>query len=583
MGLWARTKSLTAAMFRGRPSGLAAGRLSLGSYALESATTEWQAEAAELYNIVPELRYGIYWIASSSSRSKLVVSRVPTGTETEPEQLDHDHPAWEPLNELAPTEPEQSTMLYRIVTLMKLLGRWRLVGFDTDSGTRQWIVASEYDYRESGSGVWVHDSGTGTDYEIPHDAVWSIPMLIPHPVRSSEPDAPTRALIPTLHELIDLSGHVQTAAKSRIAGAGLLLIPNSLNIVAPGQSTGVNPPEGNPAMQALIRTSQASLRSATDVSRHMPVILEGHQEALNAVRHLSLQTPFDERVDGLRTSAVRRIAIGLDLPAEVLTGMGDLNHWTAWQVESSGQRVNVEPTLTAVCRELTVKFLRPALEAMGLPDADKYMVDFDDAGVQNEANKGDLALSAYELGIISADAARTALGYSPSDAPPAGQVAPRDARDEGGAMNTPALNRPLVPSGIDRLRDRLRDTTNRRGPASGEDSQIGLAALASDGGWAACADLAARRALNRCGQYLLGSDRGLRGKHKELPLDQIHTKVAAEPAVVASALAGAFTELHHAAPLLVEPVANYVRFRIETGTKHDKSEMCEFLLEEARR
>src|SRR5690606_40204440 len=117
--------------------------------------------------------------------------------------------------------------------------------------------------------------------------------------------------------------------------------------------------------------SQASLRSPTDVSRHLPVILQGQQEALQAVRHLSLQTPFDERVDGLRTSAVRRIAIGLDIPPEVLSGMSDLNHWTAWQVEASGQRGNIEPTLNFLCRELTVKFLQPALAAMGVAGADR--------------------------------------------------------------------------------------------------------------------------------------------------------------------------------------------------------------------
>lgn len=566
MGLGARWKALTAAMFRGRPSGVSDGRIGLGSYALESAVAEWQAEAAELYNLVPELRYGIYWIASSASRASLVIAKAPTGEEDNPSDVPRGHPAWEPLLELAPTAPEQSMVIYRITTLMKLLGRWRMVGFDTDAG-RQWVVASEYDYRESGNGVWVHDAVTGTDYEIARDQVWSIPMLMPHPIRSSEPDAPTRALIGTLHELIDLSGHVQTAAKSRLAGAGLLLVPNSLNTVTPGQSTGVNPPEGNPLMHGLMRTSQASFRSPLDVSRHLPVIIEGHQEALNAVRHLTLATPFDERVDSLRTSAVRRIAIGLDIPPEVLTGMGDLNHWTAWMVESSGQRVNIEPTLNFICRELTVKFLRPALKAMNIPDAEEYMVSFDAAGAQSEANRGDLALAAYELGLLSGDAARAALGYGASDAPPAGSVPPVQRSAEAG----------LVPSGRERLSDRLRDLTNRVGPASGEESQVGMSSLASDAGWSACADIASRRALRRCGQYLLGSSRALRGKYKDLPLDEIHVHISAEPDIVASALREGFAELTEAAPHLVEPVASYVRFRIETGTKHDKREMCKYL------
>ena len=579
MGFGARLKSLTAAIFRGRPAAITTPGIGLGSGTITAATTEWQAEAAELYNIVPELRYGIYWIASSSSRATLIITKKGQSGEPASADVPRDHPAWEALNELAPTQPEQSTMIYRIVTLLKLLGRWRMVGFDT-GGKRQWVVASEYDYRESSSGIWVHDAITGQEFELPRESVWSIPMYMPHPIHSSWPDAPTRALVPTLHELIDLSGHVQTAAKSRIAGAGLLLVPNSLSTVAPGQSTGVNPPEGSPLMHSLIRTSQASLRSPTDVSRHLPVILEGHQEALNAVRHLSLQTPFDERVDELRTSAVRRIAIGLDIPPEVLTGMGDLNHWTAWAVEASGQRVNIEPTLNFVTRELTVKFLRPALEAMGIPDADDYMVSFEDAGAQSEANKGDLALAAYELGLLSAQATREALGYNEADAPsPAEAQARQEAANTGDRQTDP---RTLVPSSIDRLADRLRDTTNRRGPASERETKIGIQSLASDAGWAACADIASRRALRRCGQYLLGSSRGLRGKYKTTPLEEIHTQIRADPDMAESALRDGFTELAEAAPQLVEPVANYVRFRIGTGTRHDKSEMCQYLLEEAQ-
>jgi hypothetical protein len=36
---------------------------------------------------------------------------------------------------------------------------------------------------------------------------------------------------------------------------------------------------------------------------------------------------------GLRREAVERLAIGLDMPPEVLLGLGDSNHWSAWQVD----------------------------------------------------------------------------------------------------------------------------------------------------------------------------------------------------------------------------------------------------------
>src|SRR5690606_34181127 len=139
-----------------------------------------------------------------------------------------------------------------------------------------------------------------------------------------------------------------------------------------------------------------------------------------------------------------------------------------------------------------------------------------------EANKGDLALAAYELGLLSGQAAREALGYNEADAPDQDELARRQAAEQAGQ---PQRGREaLVPSAIDRLADRLRDTTNRRGPASERETKIGIQSLASDAGWAACADIASRRALRRCGPYLLGPSRGLRGKYKTKPHEGDHTQ-----------------------------------------------------------
>lgn len=559
MGLLNRIAALTATLFRGRPIAVGAGSTELGRAA---AATEWQSEVTDLYNQVPELRYAIYWMASSASRTSLIIAKNPEKSQTSPQVVPRTDRAWSALLELAPTAPEQSMLIYRIVTLLKLVGCWRMVGFNDDQGHRRWIVASEYDHMQTSSGVRIHDSESGRYYDLEHGSYWSIPMYMPHPVRSAEADAPTRALIPTFHELIDLSGHVQTAAKSRLAGAGLLLMPNSLSPVTPGQSQGVNPPDGDPTMRALTRTAQAAIQNPNDVSRHLPVMIQGHHEALNAVRHLSLATPFDERVDDLRIAAVRRVAVGMDLPQETLTGMGELNHWTAWQVEQSGQRINIGPTMAFVCRELTVKFLHPALRSMGITDWESYQIWYDDAAIQTQPNRGDLTLAAREMGLISDDAARTALGFGPGDAPVGDS--PRPQVDQ------------------DRVRARLRRLTDQPGPASENESRVSYAGLAADAGWSACADLAARRALKRCGQYLLGSGpRSNRGRYVDVPLDAMHTKISADPDMVGAALQEGLSELRVAAPHLVDSMHKYVRFRIETGTMHDKSEMCQYLLEDA--
>lgn len=545
---------------------------------IPGAQEEWAKAAMDFFDCVPELRYGISWIASSASRASLICARVPEHPAASPIPIDEDSSHAAPLQELAPTTPDQSVFISHAITLAKLVGQWYLVGFDDPylSGRRRWIVISAREYKTIGSKISIRHPDTGTELQMPilsnslpesqrSSAAWVIRMWNRHPVWSHLPDSPVRSLIPTLQELVDLSGHVQTAAKSRLAGAGLLLMPSSLKPVAPGQSTGVNPPDGNPAMRALVRTAQASLQSPTDVSRHLPVIFEGNQEALNAVRHLPLNTPFDERVDELRTAAVRRIAIGLDIPPEVLTGMGGLNHWTAWQVDAAGQRINVAPALSQLCRELTTKYYWPSLRAMGVSDPQKYMIWYDDTSLENTPNRAEIALQAYQSGLISDTAARETLGYGAADAPDPDDSAP------------PPPPPPSTPT--EGIKPR---SVNNLGPASGKESQVIVPpASANNDGWIACADVAARRALGRIGQHLLASGgRNLRGKYRNVPLHNMHTHIhPANEEIRSRSLSGAFTELSEVAPRLVEPVKQYAIDRMRNGKPHDRSVLIKFLEE----
>lgn len=553
MGIRARLRALVAAL----TSKTSGGSNYIPGVGFATSASGWEVEAVEFYDIVPELRYGISWIAQSASRARLIVAKEPEHPAEDPLPIDEDALESAPLYELAPTLPEQATLIEEMVTLLKLVGRWRNVGFDDPlTGRRRWMVLSEREISEVGGDLVFRHPDTCEEMRLSKASVWSIPMWKSHPVWTHLPDSPVRSLIDTLHELVDLSGHVQTAARSRLAGAGLLLMPASLKPVTPGQSTGVNPPKGDPAMRALMRTAQASFRSPQDISRHLPVIFQGQQEALNAVRHLTLNTPFDERVDELRRSAVRRIAIGLDIPPEVIVGMGELNHWTAYQVSADAQKINIAPTLQFVCQQLTRKYLRPALRALGVADYESYMVWYDDSALALSPNRAPEALEAYNIGLINGDAARSVLGFGPADKPAPGEVPP-----------AVALKNATGPSGGGEGQAR----------ANGTQTQVQVDGAAQ--GWIAAADIAARRALGRAGQYLLGAGgRSMRGKYRDVDIHAIHTKVTpGDDHTVDAALRGAFTELEAAAPVLVEPVTAYTRQRLTTGTAHDPADLVGFI------
>lgn len=102
---------------------------------------------------------------------------------------------------------------------------------------------------------------------------------------------------------------------------------------------------------------------------------------------------------------------------------------------------------------------------------------------------------------------------------------------------------------------------------------------AAGNGWLAVADLAARRALGRAGQYLLGSGpRSLRGKYRDVPIHNMHTKISpANSESAAVALRGAFTELSDVEPALVEPVMAYAMNRLATRQPHDPAVLTTYL------
>lgn len=119
----------------------------------------------------------------------------------------------------------------------------------------------------------------------------------------------------------------------------------------------------------------------------------------------------------LREEAVRRFATGLEIPAEILLGLGDVNHWGAWALTSEAIRLGIEPKLATVAYALTQQWLRPILEAENDPDWHRWLVWYDTAPLRVRTNRSETALQAHDRGVISDAALRRETGFDESDAP----------------------------------------------------------------------------------------------------------------------------------------------------------------------
>src|SRR5699024_5513959 len=82
----------------------------------------------------------------------------------------------------------------------------------------------------------------------------------------------------------------------------------------------------------------------------------------------------------------------------VMTGMGQSNHWSAWQVEESAIKIHIEPLLTLICDRLTTALLRPVLEARGVQSPEDYCIWVEATRVSPSRDGGAEALALRDRG-----------------------------------------------------------------------------------------------------------------------------------------------------------------------------------------
>jgi len=119
----------------------------------------------------------------------------------------------------------------------------------------------------------------------------------------------------------------------------------------------------------------------------------------------------------LRTEAIKRLALGLDMPPEALLGMTDANHWTAKQVMHDMWRSHGIPKAEQFADDISEAYLRPGLELDGYDGWDSVVVAYDDSQVVISPDRTEDADKALDRIAISFKAYRELKGFDESMAP----------------------------------------------------------------------------------------------------------------------------------------------------------------------
>ena len=323
-----------------------------------AADTGWQADAWDMYDLVGELQFLVNNLANRTAQARLYVGRVGDDTTDDPQRVPDQRIAGV-LTALADSPKQLRQHVARLSAGLRVAGEGWLAGVPSAMMPRSLMTATSLDPRDldrpvkSSGGI---DGGTdlgdiewralstdevvfpeegrvtlrlgGGEGETPTfsvDDVLLIRVWRPHPRRHHEPDSPVRSLLPALRTLVGLDMRTAAQIDSRLAGAGMLVVPASAqqslrSAAALAQGIGIDEVPEDQFTQALMLAMLEPIRDRSNASALVPIVATVPDEATDRFSYMDFSKPLDDGAPGMVDQAIRRIALGMDCPPELLLG-----------------------------------------------------------------------------------------------------------------------------------------------------------------------------------------------------------------------------------------------------------------------
>ncbi|MFF4147295.1 hypothetical protein ACFY0A_39705 [Streptomyces sp. NPDC001698] len=308
-------------------------KVSLGSKG--NTDTGWQNRAWQLYHMVPEVRFAASYVGNAMSGATLFAGRrADDGTI---ERAPDDHRASQIVQQIAGGPDGQAKLLGAFGKHLTVPGEgWivirpnsEVLSPDAPEDGHDWRVLSTREVRQQSGKLTAEIDGNdvaipaGDEDRLDPDAPVALRVWEPDPERAIEADSPVRSSIDLLEELLLLNSAVKAIARSRLTGRGILLVPK-------GTRFPTQPTQGDAEddlIEILMQVAETAIREPESAAATVPIVLEVPAESIADFKLLTFESNFDELALKLREEAIKRFATGLEIPAEILLGLGDGNHW----------------------------------------------------------------------------------------------------------------------------------------------------------------------------------------------------------------------------------------------------------------
>lgn len=428
--------------------------------ALAGHRQSWQTLAWGYRDMIGELRFALQFRARNLSRVKFYVAQVNPDSEDEeplPVSMRRDED---------PKKAAQITLSEDIIAAAEaelarlplddgygFLGVWSenwdvsgecyLHGFtDRYTGAEVWKIRSIDDVDIQGTSMTVKDElGQPRKVELDEEELYR--LWVPHPRKTHLADSALNAVMDVLEDITLIGRELRAAARSRIMANGVWLVPDGMVRVKNTQED-TDDPEDAPSrfIADLTAAMLAPISNEGDAGAVVPLVLTGSRDDIEVASKSYVRFEREDSPTLLTKleKALSRMATALDIPPEVLTGMAEVNHWTAWQIDAATFKQYMEPSIRMMADSLTAAMLRAALEKQGFPPEEIARIRYwynGDAITENPNRRQD-ALDARDHLAISDKAFRDALGFNDGDAPTPEEImsmiAGRNGFDQAAAL-----------------------------------------------------------------------------------------------------------------------------------------------------
>lgn len=575
------------------------------AYYARKANDSWQQDAWYQFDICGELRYAVTWIANAISMASMYAAEVDptTGLVTDAtENATVQGVANGILGGAAHRSQAQSTIALNLQVAGELFIVIRPVA--PKAGVKQpdeWIVLSSTEITEQSGRFKYEDPITCEQIELNPSKDMLIRVWSPHPRKRAYADSAVRAALPTLREIEKTSQNIAARLDSRLWGSGMMLFKGPIDF--PQRE------DGTPGMVAfqdeVIEAAQVGISNPGQASAQVPIMMSLPSEE-GSVEHIDFSSELSSEVLTLRESAIKRLALALDMPSEIMLGMGESNHWSAWQIEESAYKIHVAPLLDRLSDALTTEYFRPALQAAGVANPDNYILAFDATEIISRPNRFDQLKTMYDDGLISDDFMRSENGI-PDDAIPGDDEASRKLfKDLVKAAPTILVDFPQIATaiGLDPVQAAQQVGTGDVGAAPPEleapatngppqqasdnaDGSMQASGSAPLNHLTSAAELIVYDALSRAGGRLL--TRSYRGQFQSTPKHELHKAIPFTESDLPRLLEGSFQFVDRVADgfgldsvMLHRVVSDYVSFTLVNRKAHDKAVLRERLWQMTR-